>query len=138
MQYGILDFYSTTAQVIPIALLTYLFTLRMPSVAWESTKLRVDISTYFNIIDFFIMVIAITPVVSVIAGIIGEAMCLDALYSGHPTPGNAHWTVGAIIIIGITIPSHIITLGLRRYYRGTLGRRKKATQPNDPASLGYL
>jgi hypothetical protein len=128
-----------TATIIPVVVLAYVFTLRLFSASWEVTKARAELLPVFTTLDgIVLMIIVIAPVASVVAGLFGEGVSLSALYTGHPTPSDARWTVTTLIVMGIAIPIHIFALGVTRYYRWILQRRDEARDQDDRPDLGYL
>lgn len=117
MKYGTLNFYSTTASLIPLGLLTYIFSLQAISAIGEAVKAQRKGQQPYDYTGCLMLPILLAPPTAVIAAIIGEINCLMALFSGKPTSANARWAVYSLIVSVVVMALHIVCLGLTRYYR---------------------
>jgi hypothetical protein len=139
MNNGTLDFYSGVAQIIPVIVLVYVFSFRFIN------TLKQFYTEIFNpagplLIDhsgFTTLMIFIAPFVSIGMAAVGEIACLRALFTGHPTPADARWTIASLVAMGVGIAAQIAAIGLTQVYRSV--RREdlqKAEKSKNETSAG--
>jgi hypothetical protein len=119
MNNGTLDFYSAVAEIIPVIVLAYIFSFRFVN------TLKQFYDEIFNggdvlLIDhsgFGTLAIFLAPFVGIGMAVVGEAACLRALFTGHPTPADARWTIDSLLAMSVAITAQIAAIGLTQLYR---------------------
>jgi hypothetical protein len=114
MRNGTLPFYSAVASLIPLTFVTYVITLRaFPAASRMLKNIRREgwVTPESGCVMTFI---TFTPFVAVVMGTVGEAACLDALFTGYPTHTNAAWTIAALITMAVAMLIHPLILSFER------------------------
>lgn len=120
MNNGTLDFYSAVAEIIPVIVLAYIFSFRFINtfkqfygeMFKDGDVLLIDHS------GFMTLAIFLAPFVGVGMAVVGEVACLRALFTGHPTPADARWTIDSLVAMSVAITAQIAAIGLTQLYRG--------------------
>ncbi len=122
MQHGTLNFYSTSASLIPLILLTYVFTLR----SFEAYVKFREASPFAGPVtpaDGCVwIVIPLAPIAAVVFAVIGEISCLSALFTGRPNSATQDWTIGALVVLAGAIVIHLLALLITRYNKRQMER----------------
>jgi hypothetical protein len=112
-----LQFYSTASSLITVLIIAYAITLRATPISAKFTKIVYGrrVVKRLRQAAIFPQMISLVPFAALIVGVGGEAACLNALYTGHPTSGNAGWAIAAVVIMSITLAGHALIAAAVRY-----------------------
>jgi hypothetical protein len=136
---GTLDFYSTTATVIPVLILAYIFSFRIfgsLKKLYEAVQSGVKHGILLEHSGIMTLVIFVTPIAGITMSISGEIACLNALYTGHPTNTDAQWAIISLYAIGAAFGAQILAACLAQAYVYFIKSFSNDEKPLETNSLG--
>ena len=103
--------------MIPLLLITYVLTLRaIPTGAkllkavWKPKHFITGEGQMGGCL------FSIVPFIALIVSVFGEAACLNALFTGHPTSTNVGWAIAAVIVMPLALVAHALTAAAVRSF----------------------
>lgn len=110
MQYGTIAFYQAVSALMPLALLTYIFSLRVfPTIKEFRKEPTAHRRPYVG--DAMRFLVTIAPLFAGLGAIGAEAACLHALYRGVPTSGDSGWTISGLNLMIVAYGAHLSASG---------------------------
>jgi hypothetical protein len=138
MTNGTLDFYSTTATVIPVLILAYIFSFRIfgsLKKLYEAMQSGAKRGILLRHSGITTLAIFVTPIAGVTMSISGEIASLNALYTGHPTNTDARWTIISLYAIGAAFGAQILAACLAQAYAYFIKTFSSDEEPLETNSL---